>query len=94
MSIYVNQPYQLVLETGTDLTDCPNIQIRYKKPISGNTGVFSGAISSSSRILHNVTGTENDEVGDWRYQTDAQYLPNGEYYPGETWVQTVKARFT
>lgn len=92
--IYVNQPYRLRLETQTDLTSAPSVQIKYRKPQSGTEGTFSGAALNSSEIYHDVTGTENDEAGVWRFQTDAQYLAGGEYYPGETWHQTVHARFT
>lgn len=91
--IYVNQPYRLRLETCTDLTSAPVVQIKYRKP-GGTTGTFSGASLNSSEIYHDVTGTENDEAGEWRFQTDAQYTAGGEYYPGETWFQTVHARFT
>lgn len=91
--IYVNQPYRLRLQTRTDLTSAPVVQIKYQKP-SGLTGTFSGTVASSSKIYHDITGTENDESGDWKFQTDAQFLANGEYYPGETWTQRIHARFT
>jgi hypothetical protein len=91
---YVSQPYRLRLQTATDLTSAPVVQIKYKKPVSGTEGTFSGTVASATKIYHDLTGTENDEAGVWRFQTDAQYLANGEYYPGETWFQTVHARFT
>jgi hypothetical protein len=91
--IFVSQPYRLRLETCTDLTSASVVQIKYKKP-GGTEGTFSGTALNSSEIYHDVTGTENDEAGTWKFMTDAQYLSGGEYYPGETWFQTVHARFT
>lgn len=92
--IYVNQPYRLRLQTATDLSSAPSTQIRYRKPQSGTEGVFSGTVTSSTKIYHDVTVAENNEAGVWKFQTDAQYLAGGEYYPGETWFQTIHARFT
>lgn len=92
--IFVNQPYRLKLQTATDLSSSQVVQIKYKKPDSGNEGTFSGTVASATKIYHDITGAENDEAGVWRFQADAQYLANGEYYPGQTWFQTVHARFT
>lgn len=91
--IYVDQPYRLKLQTGTDLSSAQTVQIKYQKP-SGTTGTFSGTVASSTQIYHDLTGTENNEDGEWLFQSDAQYLSNGEYYPGETWKVKVWARFT
>ncbi len=91
--IYIGQPYRIQLQTATDLSSAPVVQINYKKP-SGATGTFSGTVASSTEIYHDLTGTENNESGDWRFMSDAQYLANGEYYPGETWTQKVWDLFT
>lgn len=91
--IYVNNPYRLQLQTATDLSSAPTVQIHYRKP-DGTEGTFSGTVASSTQIYHDVTGTENDEAGVWRFQTDAQYSANGEPYDGETWFQTIHASFT
>lgn len=91
--IYVDAPYTLQLQTGTDLTSAPTVQIRYKKP-SGATGVFSATVVSSTEMYHDLTGTENNEAGVWMFQSDAQYLSNGEHYPGETWFQKIWEPFT
>lgn len=91
--IYKDQPYRLRLETCTDLSSATVVQIKYRKP-GGTEGTLSGTVLNSSEIYHDITGTENDEAGVWKFMTDAQYLSGGEYYPGETWFQTVHARFT
>lgn len=91
--IYISQPYRLQLQTATDLTSAAVVQIKYKKP-GGTIGTFSGVVASSSEIYHDLTGTENNESGDWKFQSSAQYLASGEYYPGETWVQKVWDLYT
>lgn len=91
--IYKDQPYRLQLQTATDLTSATVVQIKYRKP-GGTEGTFSGTVASATQIYHDLTGTENDEAGVWKFMSDAQYLSGGEYYPGETWFQTVHARFT
>lgn len=86
--VYKGSPYTLKLESETDLSSTSSLQIGYRKP-SGIEGVFSASVTETTKLYHDLTGTENNEAGDWRFRSYPQYLPNGEFYKGETWIQKI-----
>ena len=68
--IYLNQDsLRIQLTTDVDITAATVTQIKYKKPVSGDTGVWNAVVldPGDGVIYYDLTGTELDEVGTWTF---------------------------
>lgn len=58
---------ELVLKTGIDLGTF-TVGIRYIKPISQISGIWTGTIFRGNRVYYKFLADDLDEVGVWRFQ--------------------------
>ena len=68
--IYLNQDsLRIELTTDVDITGATVTQIKYKKPVSGETGEWDATVedTGAGSIYFDLTGTELDEVGTWTF---------------------------
>ncbi|MBU2177766.1 MAG: hypothetical protein KJ556_21950 [Gammaproteobacteria bacterium] len=91
MGIYVDQPYRIIITVSDTLTGATLPRIEYKKPL-GTEGYWSATISGQT-IYRDITATENNEYGDWKFQ--ASIIPYGdtERVPCNTVVKSIEKRF-
>jgi hypothetical protein len=89
--IYLNQDsLRIELTTDVDITGATLLEIRYKKPVSGDTGEWTAIVGDpgAGMIYYDLTGTELDEVGTWTFWAYVTFSDNRSA-PGEPVKVTV-----
>ena len=77
--LFKGQDFRLTLNSGIDLTGNTLLQILFKTP-TGKVGAWTTTQILNS-AFHDVTSTENNEGGEWRYQLYTEI--SGKKYFGE-----------
>jgi len=73
MTVFKNDiGVEIILEVGADLSTATLLQIAYKKP-SGVSGLWTGALRSTSQIVFTSTTGTLDETGRWKVQAKATF---------------------
>lgn len=67
MTIIVDSPYQIVLETGMDLSTATQTRIIYKKP--DQTSSYWSATVSGTTLVFDVPGASNNVAGQWKFHS-------------------------
>lgn len=92
--VYLDDPFTIEIEIDCDdtLSGATGFTIEYQKP-DGTEGSFN-AFNSGQYIYYNVSGTENDSIGDWIFQ--AYFYPAGssEKIRSKSVIVTVNKKFT
>lgn len=81
--IYVNQPFKIILDTATDLTNASVIQIRIVDPdgiVSLKTATIDGTIATA--IDCNIAGSFNNKAGQWVYRAWVTFTGDANPVPG------------
>ena len=64
--VFKNQTlFDLILNTGENITAADPVKIKYKKPESGNTGEWTGEIYDTTKIKYSCGEDDIDESGHW-----------------------------
>lgn len=74
MSFKETEPL-ISLDTGKDLSTASNPEIHYKKPVSGDTGEWTGTISGQ-KVEYQTTDGDLDEYGTWQFQAVVDFGSN------------------
>lgn len=89
--IYLNQDsLRIQLTTGVDITGASTTEIRFKKPVSGDSSAWTATVGDpgAGAIYFDLTGTELDEVGTWTFWAYVTFS-DGRSAPGEPVKVTV-----
>lgn len=83
-TIYVGQPFKLILNTCTSLANATSIQIRYKKP-KNETAYFKTANISTINAQYieaDFTKDDNNVAGQWEFRAYVEFGANTGFVPG------------
>lgn len=93
--IYIGDTPLIRVDCVTDITAVSGQLIKYKKPVSGDTGSWPATIASDpntgkGRYLeyNGLTTSDLDEAGDWKFQAFVTFS-GGATFHGETATQTI-----
>ena len=89
--IYVNQPWELTITSAEALTGTTQTRIYYQKPL-GTTGYWD-VTTSGLNFTKTISGTDNNEFGDWKFQTSAIFPGATEATRGETVIITIEKAY-
>lgn len=67
MAIIIDSPYQLIVETGIDMSTATQTRVIYKKP-DQTTSYFTATVSGTT-LLVDIPGASNDVAGQWKFHS-------------------------
>jgi len=92
--VYVGDTPLIKVDCVADLDTASGVFIKYKKPVSGTTGSWTGTVTNDVNsgkgryVEYQAQVTDLDEPGDWRFQSYIVFNDGTRFY-GETARQTV-----